>query len=142
MTGPVSNLATLLRSMEPVLHDGVYAYCSVPHDAQLAAFSPVVTVREPEGLTLVVPEAQAVAAGLPVLFRAAWISLTVHSDLEAVGLTAAFSSALGQAGISCNVVAGAFHDHIFVPVARAEKTLEVLRALQEDALHPSARVPS
>ena len=142
MTGPVSNLTTLLRSMEPVLHDGVYAYCSVPHDAQLAAFSPVVTVREPEGLTLVVPEAQAVAAGLPVLFRAAWISLTVHSDLEAVGLTAAFSSALGQAGISCNVVAGAFHDHIFVPVARAEKTLEVLRALQEDALHPSARVPS
>ena len=142
MTGPVSNLTTLLRSMEPVLHDGVYAYCSIPHDAQLAAFSPVVTVREPEGLTLVVPEAQAVAAGLPVLFRAAWISLTVHSDLEAVGLTAAFASALGQAGISCNVVAGAFHDHIFVPVARAEKTLEVLRALQEDALHPSARVPS
>jgi hypothetical protein len=133
MTQSISNLATLLRSMEPVLHDGVYAYCSVPQDAQLAACSPVVTVREPEGLTLVVPEAQAVAAGLRVLFRAAWISLTVHSDLEAVGLTAAFSSALGQAGISCNVVAGAFHDHIFVPVEQAGKTLEVLRALQEDA---------
>jgi hypothetical protein len=136
MTGPASNLTTLLRSMEPVLHDGVYAYCSVPHDAQLAVFSPVVTVRESEGLTLVVPEAQAIAAGLPVLFRAAWISLTVHSDLEAVGLTAAFSSALGQADISCNVVAGAFHDHIFVPVAQAQKTLKVLRALQKDALHP------
>jgi len=135
MTGPISNLSTLLRSMEPVLHDGVYAYCSVPRDALLAAFSPVVTVRESEGLTLVVPEAQAIAAGLPVLFRAAWISLTVHSDLEAVGLTAAFSSALDQAGISCNVVAGAFHDHIFVPVAQAQKTLQVLRALQEDALH-------
>ena len=137
MTTPVSNLTTLLRSMEPVLHDGVYAYCTVSHEAQIAAVASVVTVREPEGLTLVVSEEQAVAAGLPVLFRAAWITLTVHSDLDAVGLTAAFSSALGQAGISCNVVAGAFHDHLFVPVAQARKTLEVLQALQQDALHSS-----
>ena len=139
MTGPVSNLTTLLRSMEPVLHDGVYAYCTVSHETQIAAVASVVTVREPEGLTLVVSEEQAVAAGLPVLFRAAWITLTVHSDLDAVGLTAAFSSALGQAGISCNVVAGAFHDHIFVPVAQAQTTLQVLRALQQDALHGSLR---
>jgi uncharacterized protein len=128
MTQPISHLATLLRSMEPVLHEGVYAYCSVPHDAAITALAPVVTVREREGLTLVLPEEQAIAAGLRVLFRAAWISLTVHSDLEAVGLTAAFSSALGQAGISCNVVAGAFHDHIFVPMAQSRKALEVLRA--------------
>jgi uncharacterized protein len=134
MTQPISNLTMLLRSMEPVLHEGVYAYCTVPHDAQIAAFAPVVTVRESEGLTLVVPEEQAVAAGLPVLFRAAWISLTVHSDLEAVGLTAAFSSALGQAGISCNVVAGAFHDHLFVPAVQAQTALQVLWALQRDAL--------
>jgi hypothetical protein len=131
MTQPISNLTTLLRSMEPVLHEGIYAYCTVPHNAQIAAFTPVVTVREREGMTLVVPEEQAVAAGLPVLFRTAWISLTVHSDLEAVGLTAAFSSALGQAGISCNVVAGAFHDHLFVPFAQAQKALQVLRALQQ-----------
>ena len=134
MTQPISNLTMLLRSMEPVLHEGVYAYCTVPHDAQIAAFAPVVTVRESEGLTLVVPEEQAVRAGLPVLFRAAWISLTVHSDLEAVGLTAAFAGALGQAGLSCNVVAGAFHDHLFVPVAQAQKALQVLSDLQRHAL--------
>jgi len=134
MTQPISNLTALLRSMEAVLHEGVYAYCTVTHDAPISALAPVVTVRESEGLTLVVPEEQAVAAGLRVLFRAAWISLTVHSDLEAVGLTAAFSGALGQAGISCNVVAGAFHDHLFVPVAQAQKALQVLRALQRDAL--------
>src|SRR5262245_17564054 len=135
MTPPISSLTVLLRSMEPVLNEGAYAYCTVPHDADVASLSPVVTVREAEGLTLVVPEEQAVAAGLRVLFRAAWISLTVHSDLEAVGLTAAFSTALGKAGISCNVVAGAFHDHIFVPVGQAQKTLDVLRALQQDAQH-------
>jgi hypothetical protein len=130
MSKAISNLAELLASMEPELHAGVYAFCVVPHDAELARFSPVATVGEAEGLTLVLPEEQAIDAGLPILFRAAWITLKVHSDLEAVGLTAAFSSALGQAGISCNVLAGAFHDHIFVPADRAQQALAALRALQ------------
>ncbi len=98
MTQPISNLSAILCTMEPVLHEGVYAYCVVPQGADIAAFSPVVTVLEAEGLTLVLPQAQAANAGLPVLFLAAWITLTVHSDLQAVGLTAAFASALGQGG--------------------------------------------
>lgn len=130
----VSDLATLLRSMEPELHAGVYAYCVAPHGTDVSALSPVATVAEAEGLTLVLPEAQAVQAGYTVLFRAAWITLTVHSDLQAVGLTAAFSTALGQAGISCNVVAGAYHDHIFVPVEQAQPAMAALRALQQAAV--------
>lgn len=131
-----SDLAALLRSMEPVLHEGVYAYCVLAYGADLGHLAPVVTVHEAEGLTLVVPEQQAVEAGLPLLFRAAWITLNVHSDLQAVGLTAAFSSALGRAGISCNVVAGAFHDHIFVPAAQAQAALRVLQDLQKEACTP------
>jgi hypothetical protein len=133
MIQAISSLAALLRSMEPLLHDGVYAYCVAADDADLGGLTPVVTVREAEGLTLVVPAAQAESAGLTILFRAAWITLTVHSDLQAVGLTSAFSGALGMAGISCNVVAGAYHDHIFVPEAQAQQALDVLRALQRDA---------
>jgi hypothetical protein len=131
MTQPISNLTVLLRTMEPVLHDGVYAYCVVPHGADIAALTPVVTVSEAEGITVVLPQAQAASAGLQVLLLAAWITLTVHSDLSAVGLTAAFASALGQAGISCNVVAGAFHDHIFVPVDQAQQALVALKVLQQ-----------
>lgn len=137
MPTPTSNLPTLLRSLSPVLHDGTYTYCTVSHESDLSSFTPVVTVREPEALTLVLPEPQALAARLPILFRAAWISLTVHSDLEAVGLTAAFSTALDEAGISCNVVAGAFHDHLFVPVGQAQQAMAVLRALQEEASKPA-----
>ena|SRR5437868_6388894 len=129
MSMAISNLAVLLASMDPVLHSGTYAYCVVAHEADVSGFSPVATVRELEGLTLVLPEEQAIKAGLPVLFRAGWITLTVHSDLQAIGLTAAFSSALGQAGISCNVVAGAFHDHIFVPVEQSQSALAALRRL-------------
>lgn len=142
MNDAISNLAVLLRSIEPALHAGTYAYCVVPHGADLSALSPVATVAESEGLTLVLPEDQAIQAGLSVLFRAAWITLTVHSDLHAVGLTAAFATALGRAGISCNVIAGAFHDHIFVPVEQAQQALEALRALQSDsAVQAEATVP-
>jgi len=119
--------------MEPVLHAGIYAYCVVPHGVDITALSPVTTVSESEGLTLVLPEEQAIHASLPVLFRAAWITLTVHSDLQAIGLTAAFASALGEAGISCNVVAGAFHDHIFVPVEQAHQAVAALKALQQES---------
>jgi hypothetical protein len=133
MSKATADLAVLLRSMEPVLHDGVYAYCVVPHGANIAGLSPVATVSEAEGLTLVLPEEQAVNAGVSVLFRAAWITLTVHSDLHAVGLTAAFAGVLGRAGISCNVVAGAYHDHIFVPAEQAQQALAALQSLQHEA---------
>lgn len=135
MSKPISNLAVLLSSMEPTLHAGVYAYCVVPHGADISALSPVATVCESEGLTVVLPEEHALNAGLSVLLRTAWITLTVHSDLQAVGLTAAFANALGDAGISCNVVAGAFHDHIFVPFEQAQQAMAALKDLQ----HASAR---
>lgn len=131
MSKPISDRAVLLRSLEPELHDGVYAYCVVPSGADIVGLAPVATVSESEGLTVVLPEEEAVNAGLSVLFRAAWITLSVHSDLQAVGLTAAFAGALGEAGISCNVVAGAYHDHIFVPLEQAQHALAALRALQQ-----------
>ena len=117
--------------MEPVLNPGTYAYACVPFGTDVSRVDAIATVREAEGLTLVVAEETAQGLGLEVLFRCAWITLHVHSDLQAVGLTAAFSNALGQAGISCNVVAGAFHDHIFVPVERADQAMAALRQLQQ-----------
>jgi hypothetical protein len=133
MVAPVSDLATLLRSLAPELHDGVYVYASVTAERDLGALAPIVVVREREGVTIVVPEHEAERAGLAVLFRADWITLTVSSDLQAVGLTAAFATALGAAGIPCNVVAGAYHDHVFVPAGRGGDALVALRRLQETA---------
>ena len=127
---PLSKLALLLQSMEPTLDPDVYAFVSVKEPALLHSVDVLATVREPEGLSAIVRESDAVALGLEVLFRASWITLTVQSDLHAIGLTAAFSSALGAAGISCNVVAGAWHDHVFVPAGRGEEAVSVLRRLQ------------
>ena len=87
------------------------------------------TFRETEGLTVYLDAAAAAAASLRIVFRAAWITMTVHSDLEAVGFTAAFAQALAARGIAANVVAGAFHDHVFVPWDRAQDAMKVLDAL-------------
>jgi hypothetical protein len=135
MSSAISDLDVLLRTMEPVLHEGVYVYAVVPLHADLASVAAVATFREPEGITLITAEAEALRAGLRIVFRAAWITLEVHSDLQAVGLTAAFSRALSDAGISCNVVAAAHHDHIFVPVELAQPALARLKALQENGSH-------
>lgn len=130
MNPPISDLSLLLRSMEPVLHPGTFVFTSIQDAAQVEASTIIASIREPEGLSVVMREADAQERGLPILFRAAWITLTVTSDLAAVGLTAAFASALGADGISCNVVAGSCHDHIFVPVDSAEKAMLALRKLQ------------
>lgn len=127
----VSHLSVSLRSINPVLNDGVYVYCSVPATTDLSAVGYVAAFREKEGLTVIAPESEARKAGLPILFRAAWITLAVQSDLAAVGLTAAFATALSTAGISCNVIAGAYHDHIFVPVDQAAAAMAALRDLQQ-----------
>lgn len=128
-----SDLRTLLSDLRPELHPGRYVYVTVPDGVVPAGTAPVVTVGEAEGLTLVLPEAEAAAAGLHYSYVAGWITLRVHSALEAVGLTAAVSLALTDAGISCNVVAGFHHDHLFVPHDRAAEAVAVLAALAAES---------
>jgi hypothetical protein len=135
MSKAMSDLAALLRSLEPVLNDGVYVYSVVHPSTDLSSIPAIATFRETEGTTVITSEVDALKANLHVLFRAAWITLKVHSDLQAVGLTAIISRALREAGISCNVVAAAYHDHIFVPVGQATDAIARLRALQRTTSH-------
>ena len=115
------DLAILLARMEPDLHDEPYGF-AVWEGAP--PFRPFATVAEAEGLTVVAP--LSVLGGGEAWAR---ISLTVHSDLAAVGLTAAFATALAEVGISCNVIAGVHHDHLFVQWDRRTDALAALRAL-------------
>ncbi|MFF4604698.1 ACT domain-containing protein [Streptomyces sp. NPDC001339] len=131
MTGE-RDLQVLLRAMRPELHDGRYVFTSVP-GAVPAGLAPVVTVAEPEGLTLVLRQEEADRTGLDYDYVAGWITLRVHSALDAVGLTAAVATALAEGGLSCNVVAGFHHDHLFVPYEAAEEALRRLDALAERA---------
>lgn len=128
MAGETS-LATLLRNMSPRLNDGEYVFCSITDPGLLRDCEVLGSFREQEGLTVILRRDQAERLGLGFDYVAAWITLQVHSALQAVGLTAAFAGALGRAGISCNVIAGYYHDHLFVGLADAEKAVQVLQRL-------------
>lgn len=131
MDGPVSSREGMIEAMEPELADGSFCFVSAsePDIAFELMREAIATFREPEGLSLVVP-AQAAERLEIAGDRYALITLQVHSALDGVGLTAAVSSALAGAGIACNVIAAFHHDHLFVPLARAEEALRILRDLQ------------
>ncbi|MFF7849435.1 ACT domain-containing protein [Streptomyces sp. NPDC007910] len=124
------DLTRLLAGLRPELDPGRYVFTTVDGPAP-AGVAPVATVTEAEGLTLVVRQEEADAASLAYDYVAGRITLRVHSALDAVGLTAAVAGELAAAGMSCNVVAGFHHDHLFVEHARAEEALAVLNRLAE-----------
>ena len=103
---PIADLSVLLSRMAPALQAGEYVFATADRASMPDLRDVVASIREPEGLSVVVPASVADRFGAHDHDRFAWITLTVHSDLQAVGLTAAFASALGREGISCNVVAG------------------------------------
>jgi uncharacterized protein len=125
------DLEVLLATMEPEVVPGEWVYTTT--DAVPAGVDPVVTVREREGLTVVLARADADRLGLAYDYVAAMVSLRVHSALEAVGLTAAVATNLAAAGMSCNVVAGFHHDHLFVPYERGAECVQLLRDLAAEA---------
>ncbi|MFA0323154.1 ACT domain-containing protein [Vibrio splendidus] len=128
----ITDLDLLLKSMSPELIDGNYVFCSV--DGGLADYvqlNPISTFREKEGLTLVLKEEVATKAQLDFDGVFSLITLSVHSSLEAVGLTAAFATKLGSYGISANVIAGFYHDNIFVQKDKAEAAISALREFSE-----------
>jgi len=125
----ISDLKTLLKNMEPVLNEGEYVFVTVPDTDGISRELPICEIKEKEGTTVVLAKEDAENLNLSFEFVASWITLNVHSALEAVGLTAAFASELGKNDISCNVIAGFYHDHIFVDVNDGMKAMKVLKSM-------------
>jgi hypothetical protein len=122
-------LSKLLKELKPELQEGSYIFCTTKGLPKLEFSHAIMFFREKEGITMVFSKEVADRHNIAYSFVASWITLTVHSSLEAVGLTAAFAKALAKEGISCNVVSGFFHDHIFVKQQEAEKAMWALKKL-------------
>jgi uncharacterized protein len=112
-----------VSDLDPVRRPGEFVFVAGGEPAEAM-------VREDEGVTAVLRRERADELGLEYDYVAAWITLRVHSTLEQVGLTALFSRALADAGISCNVLAGLHHDHLLVPADRADEAIALLRGLR------------
>ncbi|MBB6238592.1 hypothetical protein HDC90_003231 [Pedobacter sp. AK013] len=125
------SLAKLLKTMKPVHNPGEFVFCRVEHPNTIDINLAIGLFKEQEATTVVLKKEIADHLGLEYTFIASWITLTVHSSLEAVGLTAAFSTALSKKSISCNVIAGYYHDHIFVNVKDNEAAMSILEQLSK-----------
>jgi hypothetical protein len=131
-----SNLQTLLSSLEPILHNDLFVFLTIPNTtiadttANLATLQPHLLFQEAEGTTVVVTRDRADSHGLTdYVFPCRMITISVHSSLEAVGLIAAISAKLKDVGVSANVVSGFYHDHIFVPDGKEDVAMQALRDL-------------
>lgn len=123
MRTPITDLGEILDAMR-ITDAGDYVYTltdSLPDDV-----TPLAVFREREGMSTVIPVEAARAHGFAVEEVFTCLTLDVYSALTSVGLTAAVSTALADAGIPCNVVAGYYHDHLLVPARDKTRAMEAL----------------
>lgn len=117
-----------MSGLAPERVEGTYTFHSTTGRIPAAHVQAIVV--EDEGTTVVLEVGEAAKLELDGEGRFAWITLTAATQLDAVGITAAVSTALAERGIACNVLAGFHHDHLLVPEDRADEALEVLAALE------------
>ena len=118
------DLRTLLSTLDVVRRPGTFVYVQRPL-GEVAPAGVRAMIDEGTSTTYVVDVESAPDAP----FRAAWLTLTVHSALEAVGLTAAVAGALAAVDIPANVLAGFDHDHLLVPEELADDAIAAIRAI-------------
>ncbi|WP_029905730.1 ACT domain-containing protein [Prevotella sp. 10(H)] len=133
----IENLNELLKSLEPELHTEEFVFCTFPHESlsDKMYLSPISSFQEKEGLTLIITKECAIANSIPFESVFSLISLTIHSSLDAVGLTAAIAGKLASKNISANVVAAYYHDHIFVQKEKAKEAIKALKELQQESMN-------
>ncbi|MDB9953408.1 ACT domain-containing protein [Porticoccaceae bacterium] len=128
-----TDLKAILQSLSPIMLDETYVFCTVVGASygDYAETAPIASYQENEGLTLVLTQERADIAKLGYEGLFSCISLQVHSSLESVGLTAVVAGKLAAYEISANIIAGYYHDHVFVPQAQASEAFGLLRDLNK-----------
>jgi len=129
-----ADLDELLSNMDPELYPDELVYTTVSQEQRdELRINAICSLQEDEGETLIVRRTEAERNHLTFTFPCRRITLHVHSSLDAVGFLARIATELAMYRISTNCVSAYHHDHLFVPAARGEQAVRVLRELQRRA---------
>lgn len=129
--GGKRDLTTLLSDMTPDIARPTYVYCTFPDRRLPVGVEAICQFSESEGLTAIIDKSDAERLNIAYEFAARMITLTVHSDLAAVGFLSVVFATLANAGIACNAVSAYHHDHLFVPDERSDEAMSLLQSLSE-----------
>lgn len=134
-TRPVKGTRKMIASMTPVLQPGIFVFCSMLHSVDAKATLRLArgAFAEDEGMSLILPKADADKLRLTYDTEMRQITLMVFTSLTSVGLVAAVTAELTREKIPANVVSATQHDHVFVPTKHAERAMNLLRDLQARA---------
>jgi hypothetical protein len=127
-----TNISVLIKGMAPILNNGEFIFSTLGDSSIVDRADTIFEFKEREGLSIVIEKQKADRLGLEYDLVYSWITLTIHSSLDAVGFTALFSTELAKHRISCNVIAGYYHDHIFVSKKDTRKAIQVLTNLSKN----------
>lgn len=129
-----TDLGRILEAIEVTRREGVFVFATIPPGHQLPDLPLAAMVAEEQGTTIVLNRDIAVGAGVEFDFEAAWLTVSTHTSLEAVGVTASVSTALAVKGIPCNVLAGFHHDHLLVPFQMAAEAMSAVELVRRRTL--------
>lgn len=121
------DLNKLLKSMNPILDSREFVFCTLQkNELEKINFSPICQFQEKEGITFILEKSEAERNNLKFIYPCKMITLAVHSNLNAVGFLAVVTAKLSDNQISVNVISAFYHDHLFVPVEKAEQAVQIL----------------
>lgn len=125
------DLDQLIANMQPILSTEIYRFAILPIGEDISHLRPLMQFHEEEGLTAIIRQDLVDKYKIPAIYPCRQITLAIHSALDAVGFLDVITRTLAGRGISCNVVSGFTHDHLFVPVDQAGTAYEALLQLSE-----------
>jgi hypothetical protein len=134
VTDPIRDLATLVKKMHPILSTDTFVFLTLKDLSLLGSVSPRCLFQEEEGLSAILKRGDAKTAGLAEEPTYRMITLSVDSDLQAVGFLAIVTGVLANEDIPCNAVSAFHHDYLFVPEHAATRSMQLLTELMTSGL--------